>query len=326
MLAALLILQGLTCNELAAATEAFGEIAEKEVWARRRTAEALNRSIPVRLQITRPPPLSADEHVSLGNKLYRAADDVAAEKHARAAVELDGNNAQALKLLGRVLVQLSRPEEGLTFLQQSLAIAPDDGESWHKLAGTYYELGYLRAAATAFYTAGALLDSPLSWLSAAHTLQRLKSPKAFPLYWTAVRLDPRFDDAWQDLSHSLSEQSRKVPPFPLPTVSPAVPPAVWREMLPPPPSSSLPSSIPNHKVLAEFAARKSVELKRSADSLFRWGNQVPPRTKWTRRVPHPVLIGHAASLTRPSLPGRGRGAGGVWAQADRSKSSRRVVS
>ena len=25
----------------------------------------------------------------------------------------------------------------------------------------------------------------------------------------------------------------------------------------------------------------------------------PPRTKWTRRVPHPVLIGHAASLTQP---------------------------
>jgi len=27
--------------------------------------------------------------------------------------------------------------------------------------------------------------------------------------------------------------------------------------------------------------------------------EVPPlsRTKWTRRVPHPVLIGHAASLT-----------------------------
>ena len=23
----------------------------------------------------------------------------------------------------------------------------------------------------------------------------------------------------------------------------------------------------------------------------------PPRTKWTRRIPHPVLIGHAASLT-----------------------------
>ena len=27
------------------------------------------------------------------------------------------------------------------------------------------------------------------------------------------------------------------------------------------------------------------------------GGAPPPRTKWTRRVPHPVLIGHAASLT-----------------------------
>ena len=26
------------------------------------------------------------------------------------------------------------------------------------------------------------------------------------------------------------------------------------------------------------------------------GAPAPPRTKWTRRVPHPVLIGHAASL------------------------------
>ena len=24
----------------------------------------------------------------------------------------------------------------------------------------------------------------------------------------------------------------------------------------------------------------------------------PPRTKWTRRVPHPILSGHAASLTK----------------------------
>jgi hypothetical protein len=34
----------------------------------------------------------------------------------------------------------------------------------------------------------------------------------------------------------------------------------------------------------------------------------PPRTKWTRRVPHPVLIGHAASPREgggepPSRPG-----------------------
>jgi hypothetical protein len=27
------------------------------------------------------------------------------------------------------------------------------------------------------------------------------------------------------------------------------------------------------------------------------GSPPPSRTEWTRRVPHPVLIGHAASLT-----------------------------
>jgi hypothetical protein len=31
----------------------------------------------------------------------------------------------------------------------------------------------------------------------------------------------------------------------------------------------------------------------------------PPRTKWTRRVPHPVLIGHAASLTPYIYSGTG---------------------
>ena len=46
----------------------------------------------------------------------------------------------------------------------------------------------------------------------------------------------------------------------------------------------------------------------------------PPRTKWTRRVPHPVLIGHAASLTRAGGGGGGTGekngsGGGDWVGA-----------
>ena len=32
----------------------------------------------------------------------------------------------------------------------------------------------------------------------------------------------------------------------------------------------------------------------------------PPRNMWTRRVPHPVLIGHAASLTLSDLGGPAR--------------------
>ena len=31
-----------------------------------------------------------------------------------------------------------------------------------------------------------------------------------------------------------------------------------------------------------------------------YGVSPPPRTKWTRRVPHPVLIGHAAALSQVS--------------------------
>ena len=35
-----------------------------------------------------------------------------------------------------------------------------------------------------------------------------------------------------------------------------------------------------------------------ATAHIRDGQAPPPRTKWTRRVPHPVLIGHAASLSQ----------------------------
>jgi len=42
------------------------------------------------------------------------------------------------------------------------------------------------------------------------------------------------------------------------------------------------------------------------------GAPPPPRTKWTRRVPHPVLIGHAASLRRGGARRRfGCGGGGA---------------
>ena len=41
------------------------------------------------------------------------------------------------------------------------------------------------------------------------------------------------------------------------------------------------------------AGQTQPHLPRAEESL----NPPPPRTKWTRRVPHPVLIGHAASLT-----------------------------
>ena len=41
---------------------------------------------------------------------------------------------------------------------------------------------------------------------------------------------------------------------------------------------------------------RCVSTAPSNENLF-WRSSPRPRTKWTRRVPHPVLIGHVASLT-----------------------------
>ena len=57
--------------------------------------------------------------------------------------------------------------------------------------------------------------------------------------------------------------------------------------------------------------------RRAAPSSPRQAAQTPPpfsRTKWTRRVPRPVLIGHVASLTTGGADYAGPGAGGPsWA-------------
>ena len=51
------------------------------------------------------------------------------------------------------------------------------------------------------------------------------------------------------------------------------------------------------KLLGERKQGKSQSEKLVA-SRGRVAIPPPPRTKWTRRVPHPVLIGHAASLSQ----------------------------
>ena len=56
---------------------------------------------------------------------------------------------------------------------------------------------------------------------------------------------------------------------------------------------------PEQRVHGAVALRSVTLLSPTAAQLVVGAGGVPPppRTKWTRRVPHPVLIGHAASLT-----------------------------
>ena len=62
-------------------------------------------------------------------------------------------------------------------------------------------------------------------------------------------------------------------------------------------------------------ARAPGGVERAACVLGSWAVRGPPpppppsRTKWTRRVPHPVLIGHAASLSQGCMPKTGRATG-----------------
>ena len=55
-------------------------------------------------------------------------------------------------------------------------------------------------------------------------------------------------------------------------------------------------------------AASAVKSAASAERGERSGSPPPPRTQWTRRVPHPVLIGHAASLSQSGTGRAQRGA------------------
>jgi hypothetical protein len=81
------------------------------------------------------------------------------------------------------------------------------------------------------------------------------------------------------------------------------------ECVPPPLRTKWTRRVPHPVLIGHAASLSQVRAhcargRRRGDCLLpqggplaRRGHQVP-RTKWTRRVPHPVLIGHAASLSQ----------------------------
>jgi hypothetical protein len=49
-------------------------------------------------------------------------------------------------------------------------------------------------------------------------------------------------------------------------------------------------------VLADEAMLSIMDAKEGSNRVFGFPPPPTPRTKWTRRVPHPVLIGHHSSF------------------------------
>eukprot|EP00802_Teleaulax_amphioxeia_P018033 Tamp_18211.p1 GENE.Tamp_18211~~Tamp_18211.p1 ORF type:complete len:370 (+),score=99.60 Tamp_18211:42-1151(+) len=175
-------------------------------WVRSRDRGALQQAVELQSAIVELAPKSAEMRASLANLYYYQGDDARAELHARQAVGLNPRSPASQKLLGRVLVQVGRAEEGLPHLQQALALVPQDGECWYKIGTVFFEQGLHRQAVACFRAAGALRKDSLSWLSAAHTLHKLKQRgAAYRLYHAAVRADPANHDAWTDFAFALSD-------------------------------------------------------------------------------------------------------------------------
>ena len=81
------------------------------------------------------------------------------------------------------------------------------------------------------------------------------------------------------------------PPPPLPTVAPTRVPTVHSL----PPSHRQPEGLLHVERLEGRLGAQKAQPGRARASLPALNPPPPPRTKWTRRVPLPVLIGHAAS-------------------------------
>jgi tetratricopeptide (TPR) repeat protein len=108
-------------------------------WVRSRDRGALEQAVKLQTAVVELAPKSAEMRASLATLYYYQGDDARAEVHARQAVQLNPNSPSSQKLLGRVLVQVGRSEEGLPHLQKALSLVPQDGECWYKTGTVFFE-------------------------------------------------------------------------------------------------------------------------------------------------------------------------------------------
>ena len=174
-------------------------------WIKTRSKSSLRKAILAQRKIVSLKPQDFEARYSLANLVYmQSTSDEDAKQLAETALSLQPSSAKALKLLGRIHVQLGDTGQGLPFLLRSLELSPVDPECWYKAGAVYFEKGDLIRAASCFKTAAHISGDSFYLLSAAHTLQKLSHSRAFSFYWAAVRANPTMLDAWNDLTFALS--------------------------------------------------------------------------------------------------------------------------
>jgi tetratricopeptide (TPR) repeat protein len=216
-------------------------------WTKTKSGDSLRKAIRAQRKIVKIRPEDFEAKYFLSNMIYMlSSDDEEAKKIAHEALKLQPTNAKALKLLGRIHVQLGDSGTGLPYLKESVGIFPTDAECWYKVGAVYFENSDLEAASRCFKTAARIRGDAFYLLSAAHTLNTMSQPSAFPFYWAAVRASPAMIDAWNDLTYALS--SRR-----------------------------------SYK-LAEIAARKAFTIQPTAVNLFTVGNNIMSQGLYAKAV------------------------------------------
>lgn len=142
--------------------------------------------------------------------LHQAGNFVAAEPLYRECLALDSCNVRALSMLGLVLAQCGKPEEGVRFMRRSLELEPRQPDVLNNLGYSLQLLSrngeslecYQRALALnpgyvgAYFNCGNLL----------HDMGRYD--EAVSAYRKAIALRPDYADAYVNCSNSLKELRR----------------------------------------------------------------------------------------------------------------------
>lgn len=76
----------------------------------------------------------------LGMSYYQLGDEKQAEHYLRAALHADPKNGQVELLLGRLLINTSRADEGVEVVNQYLKANPNDQNAWYLLGKTYLKM------------------------------------------------------------------------------------------------------------------------------------------------------------------------------------------
>lgn len=146
-----------------------------------------------------------------GYRHHQAGDIEEAERCYRAALERDGDNLDALNLLGMLCVNDFRPDQAVFFISKALRLQSNNPESHANIALAYKDQGKLELAVK-HLRESIRLDpyQPVVHNNLGNVLREMARPAdAVKAYERALRLDGEFSQCWSNLSAALNEADRR---------------------------------------------------------------------------------------------------------------------